>query len=92
MSKSGWQKGVPTGNQLATYRGIRIVVRLDERGNPLEIGWFIGGHVAKSMPVSCDLESAKIIGTAAVDARIPLDERWAEAERRDRESELWNNA
>jgi hypothetical protein len=91
MSEPEWQSGVPTGNHLATYRGIRIVVKLSPRGNPIEIGWFIGGHVAKSLPVSCDLESAKTIGTAAVDARIPIDDRWAEAEKRDRESALWNN-
>jgi hypothetical protein len=91
MREANWQIGVPTGNHLATYRGIRIVVRLDLRGNPAEIGWFIGGHVDKSLPLTCDLESAKIIGTALVDARIPIDDRWADAEKRDRESELWNN-
>ena len=92
MSEPEWQIGVPTGNQLATYRGIRIVVRLDEKGNPVEIGWFIGGHVTKNLPVSCDLASAKILGMSVVDARIPLDERWAEAEKRDRESDLWRKS
>jgi hypothetical protein len=71
MSEVEWQTEVPTGNLLATYRGIRIVVRLDSNGNPFDIGWFIGGHVGKSMPVSCDPESAKILGTAAVDASHP---------------------
>lgn len=91
MSEVEWQIGVPSGNHLATYRGIRIVIQLDEEtGKPGEIGWFIGGRVAKNLPVSCDLVSAKIIGMAVVDARIPMDERWAEAEKRDRKSVLWN--
>jgi hypothetical protein len=91
MSEVEWQIGVPTGNHLATYRGVRIVIKRDEKRNPLEIGWFIGGHAFKSMPVSCDLESAKTIGTAVVDSRIPRDDRWAQAEKHDRESVLWNS-
>jgi hypothetical protein len=90
MSETKWQIGVPTGNHLATYRGIRIVVKLNSKGNPIEIGWFIGGRLQQSVPVNFGLESAKQIGVDLVDERIPIDERWAQAEKHDRESELWN--
>jgi hypothetical protein len=42
-----------------TCRGMRIVIRRSETGNPVEIGWFIGGQVAESTPFYGDVESAK---------------------------------
>ena len=89
MSEVKWQIEVPTGSHSATYRGIRIVIKRVETGNPLEIGWFIGGGVAKSMPVNCDLESAKKVGMDVIHKRITVDDRWAQAEKRDWESDLW---
>ena len=38
MREAKWQSGVPTGNHLATYRGIRIVVKLNPQGDPVEKG------------------------------------------------------
>jgi hypothetical protein len=92
MGKVTWQIGVPTGSQLATYRGIRIVVSLDRRGGPAEIEWFIKGRMVAGTPVSCDLESAKKIAMDLVDQRIPIDALWQEAEKRDRQSALWKQS
>lgn len=74
---------------MATYRGIRLIVRFDPTGNPVEIGWFIGGRLAVRTPVNCDLDSAKKIAMDLVDERIPIDALWQEAEKRDQQSELW---
>jgi hypothetical protein len=92
MSETEWQIGIPTGNLLATYRGIRIVVRLDRRGNPVAIEWFIEGRLAESTPVGGDLESAKKIGIDVVDERIPMDDQWSQAEKDNREDDLWRQS
>jgi hypothetical protein len=89
MSAVEWQTGIPTGNHLATYRGIRIVVELNVKRSPTVIGWYIEGRLAECTPVNCDLESAKKIGIAMVDQRIPTDERWQRAEMKARESDPW---
>ena len=83
MSSVEWQIGVPTGNSFWTYRGIRVVVKL--RHSPIEIAWFIEGRSAESSSVDCDLDLAKKIGIDAVDQRIPIDELWLQAEKKD-----WN--
>jgi hypothetical protein len=88
MSAPEWQMAIPTGNLVATYRGIRIVIKLGENGNPLEIGWYIGGQVEESVPVSCDLEWAKKMAVDVIDERIPEDEVWQQAEKKDREPDL----
>jgi hypothetical protein len=88
MSAPDWQIAIPTGNLVATYRGIRIVIKLGETRNPIEIGWYIGGQVAESIPVTCDLEWAKKLAVDVVDERIPEDAVWQQAERRDREPDL----
>jgi hypothetical protein len=44
------------------------------------------------MPVSCDLELTKKIGMDVVDEHIPMDDQWAEAEKRDRKSDLWRQS
>jgi hypothetical protein len=90
MSEVEWEIGVPTGNHVATYRGIRIVIQLDQKGRPLEMGWFIGGHLVESILADRDLESAKRTGIMVVDQRIALNEVWQQAEKDDRESELGN--
>ena len=49
MSTADWQIAIPTGNLVATYRGIRIVIKLGETRNPIEIGWYIGGQAVESL-------------------------------------------
>jgi hypothetical protein len=90
MREVKWETGVPSGNHLATYRGIRIVITCDKTGKPVEITWFIGGRVAETMLVDSDLRSAEKTGIMVIDQRIPLDEVWQQAEKDDRDSELWN--
>lgn len=80
---------MPTGSWLTTFREIRIVLKLSQTGNPVEIRWFIEGRLAESSTIDCDLESAKKTGIIVVDQRIPTDELWLQAEKRDREFELW---
>ena len=88
MSAPEWQIAFLTGNLVATYRSIRIVINLGETSNPIEMGWFIGGREVQSMRVNCPLELAKKLGVEAVNVRIPVDEEWQQAEKRDRESDL----
>jgi hypothetical protein len=88
MNTAAWQIGFPSGNSATTYRGIRIVITRSATGDPIEIGWFIGGRVAESVPVSCDLEWAKKMRVDVIDERISIDEVWQEAEKKDRESDL----
>jgi hypothetical protein len=88
MSAPDWQMAIPTGNLVATYRGIRIVIKLGETRNPIEIGWFINGQAVESVPVSCDREWAKKLAVDVIDERIPEDEVWQQAERKDREPDL----
>jgi hypothetical protein len=78
----------PPGTLVTTYRGIRIVIKLGENRNPLEIGWYINGQAVESVPVSCDREWAKKLAVDVVDDRIPLDQEWQQAEKRDQESDL----
>jgi hypothetical protein len=88
MSAAEWQIAIPSGNWATTYRGVRIVIKRSETGNPIEIGWFIGGQVADSIPVSCDLEWAKKLAVDLVEQRMPTEVRWQQAEKKDRESDL----
>jgi hypothetical protein len=76
----------PNGNHLATYRGIRVVIKLSKTGSPTEIRWYIDRLLAESTPLDCDLESAKKIGIDLADRRIPMDDRWRQAEKKDQES------
>ena len=59
MSTAEWQIGFPTGNWVATYGGLRIVIKRSDTDRPLEIGWFINGQVAESIPVTCDLSGRR---------------------------------
>jgi hypothetical protein len=88
MSTADWQIAIPTGNLVATYRGIRIVIKLGETRNPIEIGWFINGQAVESVPVSCDREWAKKLAVDASDERIPEDDVWQQAEKKDQEPDL----
>jgi hypothetical protein len=60
----------------------RVVIKRNETGKPMEIGWYINGSEAESIPLDCDEELAKEIGTQIVDQRIPVDEEWQQAEKR----------
>jgi hypothetical protein len=88
MSAASWQLAFPTRNWVTTYRGVRIIIKRNEMARPIEIGWFIGGQEAESIPLDCDEELAKKIGTDIVDQRVPVDEEWQQAEKKDRESDL----
>ena len=59
MSNVEWQIAYPTGDLVVTYRGIRIVIKRRETGNPLEIGSYIGGKEVESIPLDCDEEKPK---------------------------------
>jgi len=84
-----WKLGVSTGHWAATYRGIRILIKVDPKtGRANEVAWYIEGRLDIRSPLDCDLETAKKIGGAVVDQRIPLDERWLQAETRDRNAPL----
>lgn len=87
MSAGSWQIAFPTGNWVATHRGIRIVIKRSNTGDPSEITWFINGQAVESVPVSCDLEWAKKLAVDVIDERMPEDEVWQQAERKDRESD-----
>jgi hypothetical protein len=84
-----WKLGVSTGHWAATYRGIRILIEADQKtGRATEIAWYIEGRLDINSLLDCDLETAKKIGVAVVDQRIPLDEGWLQAETRDCHSPL----
>jgi hypothetical protein len=84
-----WKLGVSTGHWAATYRGIRILIEADQKtGRATEIAWYIEGRLDINSLLDCDLETAKKIGVAVVDQRIPLDEGWLQAETRDCHSSL----
>jgi hypothetical protein len=84
MSAASWL-AFPTRNWVTTYRGVRVVIERNETSKPIEIGWYINGSEAESIPLDCDEELAKEIGTQVVDQRIPVDEEWQQAEKKDRE-------
>jgi hypothetical protein len=97
MDEVYWQIGIPTGNLAASFRGIRMVIKLDTKGEPKEIGWFIGGVLAQSVSVDCDLENTKKLGMAVIDQKISMDERWQTAEAKELRAEVrlsheWGNA
>jgi hypothetical protein len=88
MSAPDWEIAFPTRNWVTTYRGIRIVIKRNDKGNPIEIGWFIGGQAVERLSVDCDEEWAKKLAVDVVDERIPENEVWQQAEKRDREPDL----
>jgi hypothetical protein len=80
-----WKLWLSTGHWAATYRGIRILIKVNPKtGRATELAWFIEGRLDINSPLDCDLETAKKIGAAVVDQRIPVDEGWLQAETRDR--------
>jgi hypothetical protein len=48
----------------------------------IEIAWSIEERLAESSSVDCDLDLAKI-GVDMVDQRVPMDELWLQAEKKD---------
>jgi hypothetical protein len=86
---ASWKLGISTGHWVATYRGIRILIKVSPKtGRATEVAWYIEGELDINSPLDCDLETAKKIGFAVVDQRIPLDEGWLQAETKDRHSLL----
>ena len=82
-----WQFGSVSKDWFATYCGLRILIKVSpQTGRATELAWHIEGKLDAESPLDCDLETAKKIGMAVVDQRIPADERWLQAETRDRES------
>ena len=82
---------IPNG-QLGCYLSRSpIVIKRSDTAMPIEIGWFINGQVAESIPVTCDLEWAKKLAVDfLIDERIPEDELWSQAERRLASITFWN--
>jgi hypothetical protein len=73
MSAPEWQISFPAGSWVTTYRGVRIVIKRSVTGNPIEIGWYIGGRAVESLPVDCDEEWAKKMAVDVVDDRMSVD-------------------
>lgn len=88
MSNVEWQIAYPTGNWVATHRGIRIVIKRSNTGDPIEIGWFIGGQAVERIPVECDLKWAKQLAVDIIDERIPVDKEWQQAEKKSQKFDL----
>ena len=91
MSTAEWQIGFPTGNWVATYRGLPLSLSEVTRPCRLRLAGFINGQVAESIPVTCDLEWGKKLAVDfLIDERIPEDELWSQAERRLASITFWN--
>jgi hypothetical protein len=79
-----WERSVSTGHWAATYRGIRTLIKINPKsGRASEVVWYVEGRLDINSPLDCDLETAKKIGVAVIDQRIPLDEGWQQAETRE---------
>ena len=63
-------------------------LKRSETGKPIEIGWFINGQAVESVPLSCDVEWAKQLAIDVIDERIPVDQEWQQAGKRDQEPDL----
>jgi hypothetical protein len=86
---ASWKLEASTGYWAATYRGINILIKVGPGSDrATEAAWYIGDQLEINSPLNCDLETAKKIGVAVVDQRIPLDEGWLHAETRDLHSHL----
>jgi hypothetical protein len=86
---ASWKLGASTGHWAATYRGIGILIKVSPKtGRATEVAWYIEDQLDINSSLDCDLQTAKKIGVAVVDQRIPLDEGWLQAETRDPHSLL----
>ena len=78
-----WEQGAKTDNWSTTFRGIGIVIRIDpETSKPTTLNFYLGGKLADSVPVTCDVEQAKRISEKAVKIQIDRDAQWTQAEER----------
>jgi len=86
--KAVWKQATKSGNWSTTFRGIGIVIRVDDAG-PIELQFFLNGTLDDSAPLSCSLDTAKRIALEAIDRLIPQTPHWrAAANRHDRDSFL----
>jgi hypothetical protein len=59
-AKAMWKQSRVSRAFSTDYRGIRIKITVDpETGKPTTLNFYLGGKLADSAPVSCDLEQAK---------------------------------
>ena len=80
-AKAMWKQGRATKDWFGEHKGISIRVRVDPKTDkPTEISWYLGGKLAESAPITCDLEQAKRIAENVVDHQIETDAQWAHSE------------
>jgi hypothetical protein len=78
--KALWQQAIKSGNWSTTFRGIGIVIRVDDSGRPTEVQYFLQGKLDDSAPLSCTIDVAKRIVLEVVTRLIPETPHWKAAE------------
>jgi len=86
--KAVWQQAKKSGNWSTTFRGIGIVIRVDDSGRPTELQFFLNGKLDDSAPLSCTIDDAKRISLEVVDRLIEETPHWKAAEYR-HNSDIW---
>jgi hypothetical protein len=71
--KAVWQQAKKSGNWSTTFRGIGIVIRVDDSGRPTELQFFLNGKLDDSAPLSCTIDVAKRIALDVVTRLNPGD-------------------
>jgi hypothetical protein len=76
-AKAMWKQSRVSRAFSTDYRGIRIKINVDPKTDkPIEISWYLGGKLAESAPITCDLEQSKRIAEKVVDHQIETDAQW----------------
>jgi hypothetical protein len=78
-----WNQGSKTGNWSATFRGIGIVITVDDSGRPTEFQFFLNGKLDDSASLSCTIDVAKRIALEVVDRLLLETPHWQAAENRE---------
>ena len=87
--KAVWQQAKKSGNWSTTFRGIGIVIRVDDSGRPTELQFFLNGKLDDSAPLSCTIDDAKRISLEVVTRLISETPHWqAAANKHERDSFL----
>ena len=86
--KAVWQQ-TKSGNWSTTFRGIGIVIRVDDAGRPTELQFFLNGKLDDAASLSCSTDVAKRIAITAVNTLLPQTPHWqAASNKHDRDSFL----
>jgi hypothetical protein len=79
MSRVEWQTGIPTGNHLATYRGIRVVIKLSKTGSPTEIHGISTGFWQKVLRSTAIWSQPRKLVLIWPIGASQMDDRWPQA-------------